>query len=81
LDTGFSQAGLPLAAVEVFHTMEHMNCDPDRASFDILIDAFGKAGFIEGIHESLTQLLTVMHEFVILLIKLRTRLITKHSGT
>ena len=44
----FSQARLPLAALEVFHTMHHMNCDPDRASFDILIDAFGKAGFVEG---------------------------------
>ena len=46
----FSRARLPLAALEVFHTMQHMNCDPDRASFDILIDAFGKAGLVEGIY-------------------------------
>lgn len=28
--------------------MQHMGCEPDRASYNILVDAYGKAGFQDG---------------------------------
>jgi hypothetical protein len=30
--------------------MQHMGCEPDRASYNILVDAYGKAGFQDGNH-------------------------------
>lgn len=43
-----SRAGLPYGAAEIFSLMQHMGCEPDRASYNILVDAYGKAGFQDG---------------------------------
>jgi pentatricopeptide repeat protein len=43
-----SRAGFPYGAAEIFSLMQHMGCEPDRASYNILVDAYGKAGFQEG---------------------------------
>ncbi|KAG4918662.1 hypothetical protein JHK85_056943 [Glycine max] len=40
-----SRAGYPYGAAEIFSLMQHMGCEPDRASYNILVDAYGKAGF------------------------------------
>lgn len=44
----FSRAGYPYGAAEIFSLMQHMGCEPDRASYNILVDAYGKAGFQDG---------------------------------
>ena len=28
--------------------MQHMGCEPDRASYNIMVDAYGRAGLVEG---------------------------------
>lgn len=43
-----SRAGYPYGAAEVFSLMQHMGCEPDRASFNIMVDAYGRAGLYEG---------------------------------
>lgn len=43
-----SRAGYPHGAAEVFSLMQHMGCEPDRASYNILVDAYGRAGLHEG---------------------------------
>lgn len=43
-----SRAGFPYGAAEIFSLMQHMGCEPDRASYNILVDAYGKAGFQDG---------------------------------
>lgn len=43
-----SRAGFPYGAAEIFSLMQHMGCEPDRASYNILVDAYGRAGFQEG---------------------------------
>ncbi|CAJ2651230.1 unnamed protein product [Trifolium pratense] len=40
-----SRAGFPYGAAKIFSLMQHMGCEPDRASYNILVDAYGKAGF------------------------------------
>ncbi|WVY97481.1 hypothetical protein V8G54_029632 [Vigna mungo] len=43
-----SRAGYPYGAAEIFSLMQHMGCEPDRASYNILVDAYGRAGFQDG---------------------------------
>lgn len=43
-----SRAGYPHGAAEVFSLMQHMGCEPDRASYNIMVDAYGRAGLHEG---------------------------------
>lgn len=43
-----SRAGYPYGAAEIFSLMQHMGCEPDRASFNIMVDAYGRAGLTEG---------------------------------
>lgn len=43
-----SRAGFPYGAAEIFSLMQHMGCEPDRASYNILVDAYGRAGLQEG---------------------------------
>lgn len=43
-----SRAGSPYAAAEIFSLMQHMGCEPDRASYNIMVDAYGRAGLHEG---------------------------------
>ena len=43
-----SRAGYPYGAAEIFSLMQHMGCEPDRASYNIMVDAYGRAGLIEG---------------------------------
>ena len=43
-----SRAGFPYGAAEIFSLMQHMGCEPDRASFNIMVDAYGRAGLHEG---------------------------------
>jgi pentatricopeptide repeat protein len=45
-----SRAGFPQGASEIFSLMEHMGCEPDRASYNILVDAYGRAGLHQGTH-------------------------------
>ena len=47
-----SRAGFPFGAAEIFSLMQHMGCEPDRASYNILVDAYGRAGFLDGIYLS-----------------------------
>lgn len=47
-----SRAGFPHGTYEIFSLMQHMGCDPDQASYNIMVDAFGRA----GLHEGLTSL-------------------------
>jgi hypothetical protein len=44
------QKYFPYGAAEIFSLMQHMGCEPDRASYNILVDAYGKAGFQDGNH-------------------------------
>ena len=43
-----SRAGFPYGAAEIFSLMQHMGCEPDRASYNIMVDAYGRAGLHEG---------------------------------
>lgn len=43
-----SRAGYPFGAAEIFSLMQHMGCEPDRASYNILVDAYGRAGLQDG---------------------------------
>lgn len=43
-----SRAGFPYGAAEIFSLMQHMGCEPDRASYNIMVDAYGRAGLYEG---------------------------------
>jgi pentatricopeptide repeat protein len=43
-----SRAGFPQGASEIFSLMQHMGCEPDRASYNILVDAYGRAGLHRG---------------------------------
>ena len=45
-----SRAGFPYGAAEIFSLMQHMGCEPDRASYNIMVDAYGRAGLHEGKH-------------------------------
>jgi hypothetical protein len=47
-----SRAGFPYGAAEIFSLMNHMGCEPDRASYNIMVDAYGKAGLHEGKYPS-----------------------------
>lgn len=44
-----SRAGYPQGAAEIFSLMQHMGCEPDTASYNIMVDAYGRAGLHEGI--------------------------------
>lgn len=44
----YSRAGFPYGAAEIFSLMQHMGCEPDRASYNIMVDAYGRAGLHEG---------------------------------
>lgn len=48
-----SRAGYPQGAAEIFSLMQHMGCEPDRASYNIMVDAYGRAGLHEGMVESI----------------------------
>jgi pentatricopeptide repeat protein len=43
-----SRAGFPQGASEIFTLMQHMGCEPDRASYNILVDAYVRAGRHRG---------------------------------
>ena len=43
-----SRAGFPYGAAEIFSLMQHMGCEPDRASYNIMVDAYGRGGLHEG---------------------------------
>lgn len=43
-----SRAGYPYGAAEIFSLMQHMGCEPDRASYNIMVDAYGRAGLHDG---------------------------------
>lgn len=43
-----SRAGYPHGAAEIFSLMQHMGCEPDRASYNIMVDAYGRAGLHDG---------------------------------
>lgn len=43
-----SRAGFPYGSSEIFSLMQHMGCEPDTASYNILVDAYGRAGLHEG---------------------------------
>lgn len=43
-----SRAGFPYGAAEIFSLMQQMGCDPDRASYNIMLDAYGRAGLHKG---------------------------------
>lgn len=43
-----SRAGYPYGAAEIFSLMQHMGCEPDRASYNIMVDAYGRAGLHSG---------------------------------
>lgn len=43
-----SRAGFAYGAAEIFSLMQHMGCEPDRASFNIMVDAYGRSGLHEG---------------------------------
>lgn len=43
-----SRSGFPFGSAEIFSLMQHMGCEPDRASYNIMVDAFGRAGLHEG---------------------------------
>ncbi|KAE8653657.1 hypothetical protein Csa_007366 [Cucumis sativus] len=43
-----SCAGFPFGATEIFSLMQYMGCYPDRASYNIMVDAYGRAGLHEG---------------------------------
>lgn len=43
-----SRAGFPFGSYEIFTLMQHMGCEPDTASYNIMVDAFGRAGLHEG---------------------------------
>ncbi|XP_062183494.1 pentatricopeptide repeat-containing protein At2g35130-like [Phragmites australis] len=54
----YSRAGFPQGASEIFCLMEHMGCEPDRASYNILVDAYGRAGLhqeAEAVFQELKQ--------------------------
>ena len=38
--------------------MQHMGCEPDRASYNIMVDAYGRAGLHEGKYLILKKLVT-----------------------
>lgn len=44
----YSQGGHPAGAKEVFETMLEAGVKADHVSYNILIDAFGRAGLISG---------------------------------
>ncbi|RWW52015.1 hypothetical protein BHE74_00041606 [Ensete ventricosum] len=53
-----SRAGFPFGSYEIFTLMQHMGCEPDRASYNIMVDAFGRAGLhedAEAVFEELKQ--------------------------
>lgn len=50
-----SRAGYPQGAAEIFSLMQHMGCEPDRASYNIMVDAYGRAGLHEGIFYSMLK--------------------------
>ncbi|KAL5975743.1 hypothetical protein ACLOJK_020069 [Asimina triloba] len=39
-----SRAGYPYGSAEIFSLMQHMGCEPDTASYNIMVDAYGRAG-------------------------------------
>lgn len=43
-----SRAGFPYGAAEIFSLMQQMGCEPDRASYNIMLDAYGRAGLHKG---------------------------------
>lgn len=49
-----SRAGFPYGAAEIFSLMQHMGCEPDRASYNIMVDAYGRAGLHEGMSTQIT---------------------------
>lgn len=50
-----SRAGYPYGAAEIFSLMQQMGCEPDRASYNIMLDAYGRAGLHKGAHLYLNQ--------------------------
>uniref|UniRef100_A0A2P2L2Z1 Pentatricopeptide repeat-containing protein At2g35130-like n=1 Tax=Rhizophora mucronata TaxID=61149 RepID=A0A2P2L2Z1_RHIMU len=42
------RAGFPYGSAEIFSLMQHMGCEPDRASYNIMVDAYGRAGLHKG---------------------------------
>uniref|UniRef100_A0A0A0LYJ9 Pentatricopeptide repeat-containing protein n=1 Tax=Cucumis sativus TaxID=3659 RepID=A0A0A0LYJ9_CUCSA len=50
-----SCAGFPFGATEIFSLMQYMGCYPDRASYNIMVDAYGRAGLHEGDQDKLKK--------------------------
>jgi pentatricopeptide repeat protein len=44
----YSQGGHAAGAAEVFETMLEAGVAPDQVSYNIMIDAFGRAGLSDG---------------------------------
>ncbi|KAK6931926.1 Pentatricopeptide repeat [Dillenia turbinata] len=61
----YSLAGYPYGAAEIFSLMQHMGCEPDRASYNIIVDAYGRADLFEEIVDQMRKSELQLDTFVL----------------
>ncbi|KAI5667591.1 hypothetical protein M9H77_17444 [Catharanthus roseus] len=47
----------PHGAAKIFSLMNHMGCEPDRASYNIMVDAYGRAGLHEDAEAAFEEMM------------------------